>query len=131
MVTQWSSEHGEAMRANVNQKDMKLSLERMVSPTGVDKELYNAHINNLNQVVPSDNDYAIYQQYESGIASLKHYTTFCQSANVVVHLELFHGRMALEKLSAPWFPMYENLSAVTAPMAQDLTKRQLNQLVMV
>ena len=38
--------------------------------------------------------------------------------------------MALEKLSAPWFPMYENLSAVTAPMAQDLTKRLLNQLVM-
>ena len=35
--TRWGSEHEEARRASINQKDLEVSFNRMINPTGMDK----------------------------------------------------------------------------------------------
>lgn len=127
--TRWGSDHEECKRANLNQRDFKESLSRMVCNTGIDKDIYRANSNNLNNVLPSDREWRLYQQYESGCAALRQYSLFTQSAQVVVHMELFEAKVALERLSAKFFPMFENLSSVEGQRGHDLNKRLLNQLV--
>jgi hypothetical protein len=39
----------------------------MINPTGVDKELYNKHQNNLSAVMPTSEDWLLNQQYESAM----------------------------------------------------------------
>ena len=59
--TRWGSEHEEARRAFINQKDLEVSFSRMINPTGMDKELFNKHRNNLSDVVPTHEDWLLYQ----------------------------------------------------------------------
>ena len=113
----------------MNQRDFKDALSRMVSESGIDKELFKANRTNINNILPSAKDWRLYQQYESGVAPLRQYSLFTQNANVVVHMELFEARMCMERLSSKFFPMYENLSAVEGLRGYDLTKRLLNVLV--
>ena len=40
--------------------------------------------------------YLIYQQYKCALGPLRQYLQFSQGAKVVVHLELFEARMAIE-----------------------------------
>ena len=55
---------------------------------------------------------------------------FAQNDQVIVHCELFEGRMCLERLAAPHFPMYDNLSTDTlGPKSNNLTACCLDQLV--
>ena len=60
---------------------------------------------------------------------MRQFIEFSQHAKPVVHMELFESKMAIERLSAPHFAMYENLSAVQGPRGNDLTKRCLNEFV--
>jgi len=101
----------------------------MITPTGVDKELHKANQDNLSNVIPTNKEWRLYQQHKSGISALQQCSKFAQSAKVVVHMELFEGRMAMERLGAKHFPMFENLSAIEGQRSQDLTKRKMNQLV--
>ena len=63
--------------------------------------------------------------------AIRQYSEFTQSFQVIVHLELFEGRMAVERLSAPFCEMYENLSVVDDARSYDLTKTLCNQLMAV
>jgi hypothetical protein len=101
--TRWGSDHEECKRANINQRDFKEALSRMVSATGVDEDIFKANCNNINNILPSDHEWRLYQQYESGVAALRQYSLFTQSAHVVVHMELFEAKVALERLSAKSF----------------------------
>ena len=47
---------------------------------------------------------------------------------MIVHQELWKSKVCLELLRAPYFSMYENVSAIVPPV-KDLTIRPLNQLV--
>ena len=127
--TRWGSDHEECKRANINQKDLKLSLGRMITPTGVDKQLHKENQDNLSKVIPTDKEWRLYQQHESGISALQQHSKFTQSAKVVVHMELFEGRMAMERLGAKCFPVFENLSAIEGQHSRDLTKQKMNQLM--
>ena len=61
---------------------------------------------------------------------LRQYILFAQNAQVIVHCELFEGRMCLERLAAFYIPMYENLSAdIVGPRSNNLTARRLDKLV--
>ena len=65
--TRWGSEHEETRRASINQKDLEVSFDHMINPAGMDKELYNKHWNNLSTIMPTREDWLIYQQYEGAI----------------------------------------------------------------
>ena len=129
--TRWNSDHEECRRANINQKDLKIAISRMISRNGIDKDLFKANENQLAKVIPTDADWRLYQQYESGIDPLRRYSLFTQSSKVVVHMELFEARVLLEKLGASYFAMFENLSIVEGARSRDLTKRLRNHLVVV
>jgi len=58
---------------------------------------------------------------------LNTFITFCQMAQVFVHMELFECALARERLQAPFFLMFENVSA--KPDARNLTKRELSEVV--
>ena len=75
----------------------------MISSNGVDKDLYQANRNNIAKVKSTKENWLLYQQYEGASQALRQYSQFTQSAKVVVHLELFEAKMALERLSASYF----------------------------
>ena len=74
-------------------------------------------------------DCGVYQEYESGIQPLKQYSEFSQGAIVVFHNDFCEGVMAIERLSAQYFFMHENLSLATNDRGANLHKPTLNQLV--
>ena len=82
--TRWGSKHEEARRGSINQKYLEVSFDRMINPTGVDKELYNKHLNNLSAVMLISEDWLLYQLYESAMQPLCQYILFAQNAQVVV-----------------------------------------------
>ena len=128
--TRWGSKHKEIRRASINQKDLEVSFDCMINPAGMDKELYNKHRNNLSVIMSRREDWLLYQQFEGAMQPLYQYILSAKNAQVVVHRELFKGRMCLERLAAPHFPMYENLSVdVTGPRSNNLTAHRLDQLV--
>lgn len=49
-----------------------------------------------------ENQWSVYQQYEAALKPLKNFSEFCQSAQVIVHWELFEAQRALELLAAPF-----------------------------
>ena len=119
----------ETKNANINQADIKTTLDRLISQTGHDRDIWKENLNDLSKVKPTDKDWVTYQQYESGMHPMRQFIEFSQHAKPVVHMELFESKMAIERLSAPHFAMYENLSAVQGPRGNDLTKRCLNEFV--
>ena len=129
--TRWNSDHKETERASANQRDIATSLDQMLSKNGIDSDLFKSHQNDLSKIKPTDDDWDIYQQYESGVQPLKQYSEFSQSAKVIFHMELFEGKMAMERLGVDWFPMFENLSQTCGDAGRgcDLRKRLLSQLV--
>jgi hypothetical protein len=52
----------------------------------------------------------MYAQYEGAMLPVKRYSKACQTANVIVHEELFWARSVIEELQAPFFVMYKNIS---------------------
>jgi hypothetical protein len=133
VVTRWGSRHRECERANANQHDLDIAMRRMVSPGGVDEELYNEHSNiddGLNEVLIHSDQWHMIQQVESGLQPLKDFSIFSQHATVVAHLELFEAQRTLELLKAPFFVMCDNVSRYEGLRhVADLTKRPKNQLV--
>ena len=129
VVTHWNSKHKESRRDSINEKDYQVALDQMISPHGIDNELCQANRNKLNNVRPTQQHWLIYQQYEGAAQAIRQYSEFIQSSQVIVHLELFEGRMAVERLSAPFCTMYKNLSFVDDARSCDLTKRLCNQLM--
>eukprot|EP00956_Cyclotella_meneghiniana_P030727 scaffold78248_cov106-Cyclotella_meneghiniana.AAC.1 len=125
--TRWSSHHDEVLRTNMNQADLATALDRLISKDGYDKELWKQHQQDISKVKPTESDYLIYQQYECALGPLRQFLQFSQGAKVVVHLELFEARMAIERMSASFFFTYENLSTSQEHRSHDLTKRRQNQ----
>ena len=62
--------------------------------------------NNLEGNIFQPDEWIIYHQYESGLEPLREYRTFSQSSKVIVHIELFDGQRAMERLSQQFFEMY-------------------------
>ena len=55
---------------------------------------------------------------------------FSQSKHVIFHNELFEGRMAIERLSANYYPIFENLSAIkNGGWGVDLTQPERKDIV--
>jgi hypothetical protein len=50
----------------------------------------------------NEDQWSVYQQYDPALEPLKDFFEFCQSAQVIVHWELFKAQRALERLSAPF-----------------------------
>ena len=113
----------------MNQVDYTTAQDRLISKNGIDKALWKANQQDLTKVKPTESDYLVYQQYESGLSPIRQFIEFFQGATVVVHTELFEARMTIERLSSPFFFMYENLSAVQESRSEDLTQRRLDQFV--
>ena len=61
--TLWNSEHEETRGANINQQDLHIALDRMISSNVVDKDLYEENRNNLAKVKPTKENWFIYHQY--------------------------------------------------------------------
>ena len=127
VLTRWNSTHKETKGANCNQQDLDSAIQRMVSPHGVDAAKYKEHIKNLDDILPTEFDWTLYQQYEAGMEPLSDYITICQTARVMVHMELFECCRVREKLRAPYFTMYENVSEKQG--VKDLTVREKNIIV--
>ena len=121
----------ESKRTNMNQLDFATAIDCLIAKDGVDSDIWKTNQDDLTKVKPTNQDYIIYQQYESGLHPVRQFIEFSQSAKVVVHMELFEARTAIERLVAPQFVMYENLSADTGPRSQDLTRRKMNNFVAV
>ena len=62
VATRWNSEQMETETVSANQLDLKVAVVRMVSPDGVDKDLYAANQASLEKVVPTNRDYVLYAQ---------------------------------------------------------------------
>ena len=127
VATRWKSRHTETVCANSNQLDLDTTIKRLVAPHGDDEKLYNENVNNLNAVMFTEDDWELYQQYESAMQPLNILITVCQTSQVFVHMELFECAMAREGLASPFFLMYNNPTVV--PGAKDLTKRELSEVV--
>ncbi len=115
------------MCANINQFDIDLAIRRMVCVGGVDEQLYIDcnQKNDFTSAYIDEDQLSVYQLYEAALEPLKDFSDFCQSSKVIVHWKLFEAHWALERLSAPFFEMYGNLSSQnrgTSRMATDLTK---------
>ena len=80
-------------------------------------------------MLPTENDWTMYQQYETAAAPISQYIEFDQGYHVMVHLELFEGRIAIERMSARFFKMYDNLSVDNGARSGYLINRSLNQMV--
>ena len=116
--------------AAANQDDLSVALDRMICKTGIDCELFKTNKDNLSKVKPTLNDWNIYQQYAYAIAPLKQYSEFSQSKHVIFHNELFEGKMAIERLRANYYPMFENVFAIeNGGRGVDLTKRERKDIV--
>ena len=110
-------------------EDLSTALDRMICPGGINRELFRTNKDNLDRVKPTLNDWNIYQQYPCGIHPLKQYSEFSQSKHVIFHNELFEGKMAIERLSANYYPMFENLSAIkNGGRGVELTKRERKEI---
>ena len=127
--TCWTSWYEESKCVNVIQADLATALARMIAPGGIDKEIWKEHQGNLSQVLPTENNWKMYQQCEAATAPIRQYIELAQGPHVMVHLELFEGRMAIERMSARIFKMYDNLSADNGACSGDLINRSLNQMV--
>lgn len=101
----------------------------MIAPGGINKDIWKDHQGNLSQVLPTENDCTMYQQYETVTAPIRQYDEFAQGSHVMVHLELFERRMEIECMSARFFKMYNNLSTANGARSGDLRNRSLNQLL--
>ena len=90
------------MCANANQHDLNCTMKRLVSPVGFDLAIYKTHTEEgtMDDLMISDNDWLVLQQYEGGMEPLNNYSLFSQSAKVVVHYKLFGARRCLELLSS-------------------------------
>ena len=129
--TRWNSFYDETKCANSNQLDLDIALQRMISRNGADHDLFIEYENNLGAVIPQENDWEMYQQYEGAMLPLRNLSLLMQSSKPIAHLELFEAKRALELLKAPWFLMYENKSKMTGPNGtKDLVDRgEMNQFV--
>lgn len=101
----------------------------MLAPGSIDKDIWKEHQNNLSNIIPRENDSMVYHQYEAATALIRQYIEFAQCPHVMVHVELFEGRMAIECMSAGFFKMYEDLLPVIGARSGDLRKRSRNQIV--
>eukprot|EP00571_Detonula_confervacea_P016327 CAMPEP_0172299168 /NCGR_PEP_ID=MMETSP1058-20130122/1533_1 /TAXON_ID=83371 /ORGANISM="Detonula confervacea, Strain CCMP 353" /LENGTH=123 /DNA_ID=CAMNT_0013008517 /DNA_START=225 /DNA_END=593 /DNA_ORIENTATION=+ len=115
----------------MNQRDLDMAIRRMMCIGGVDADLYKEYHakKTLDDIMIQQEDWDLYQQYESGLQALRDYSIFTQHSRVIVHEELFESQRAMELLRAPFFEMYENVSLKTVRPTKDLTKRTKNQLV--
>ena len=69
VVTRWGGRHDETRSANCNQADLDIAIRRMVAIGGVDEALFKDHneAGTLETVLIGDDDWNMYQQYESGM----------------------------------------------------------------
>ena len=135
VTTRWNSRHKETICANCNQYDLDVAIKRMVCVGGVDEKMYVdcQKMNDFSDAFINEDQWIVYHQYEAGMQPLKDFSQFCQSAQVIVHWELFEAHRAIEQLSAQFFVMCENVSIKncgTDRMASDLTKREKKYLVL-
>ena len=110
------------VRANANQRDLAIAMRRIVSPGGVDERLGGVEEEDIDASLPNDTDWELWQQYESVMAPMRELSTFTQHAKVIVHCELFEVRRTLERLRAPFFEAFENVSEKVGSLPEkDLT----------
>ena len=128
--TRWGCDHGECVCATSNHHDFDISLKQTVCENGIDHDLFLEHEDDLEVILPTEDDWDMWAQYAGGMFCVKQYSTSSQSAQVVFHMELFWGRSCLEQLGAPFFKMAENLSKAVGARGSDLTQPRLNQLVL-
>eukprot|EP00579_Thalassiosira_antarctica_P011697 CAMPEP_0201911406 /NCGR_PEP_ID=MMETSP0903-20130614/2350_1 /ASSEMBLY_ACC=CAM_ASM_000552 /TAXON_ID=420261 /ORGANISM="Thalassiosira antarctica, Strain CCMP982" /LENGTH=87 /DNA_ID=CAMNT_0048446109 /DNA_START=150 /DNA_END=410 /DNA_ORIENTATION=+ len=55
-ATRWGTDHDEAKRASINQKDLEVTFSRLITPGGIDKDIYKVNRDNLDTVLPTDRD---------------------------------------------------------------------------
>ena len=127
--TRWNSDHDETMRASSNQLDLEMAMDRLVCRSGIDSDIFKTNEGDISKVLPQPSDYELWQQYESALQPLKQYSEFSQSAKVIFHMELFEGKMAMERLGSSFFTMYQNLSTNIVGGGANLSNRPFNQLV--
>ena len=86
-----NSRYDETRSANMNHIGLDISIRRMVCPGGVDVDLYDEYNRKykLHNIVIQADEWDLYQQYESGLQSLRYYSLFTQHSTVIVHRELF------------------------------------------
>lgn len=113
VVTRWNSSFDKMASANANQHDLDISIRHIVAPGGVREKVRDANNNGDNDEVPSEECWKTYAQYEGAILPVKRYSKACETANVIVHEELFWVKSVIETLNAPWFLMYKNVSEST------------------
>ena len=127
--TRWISWYAESNCANINQADLATALASIINPDGIDKNIWKENQGNLSQLIPTGNNWTMYQQYEATTAPTRQYIKLSQFSHVMVHLEIFEGRMAIERMSARFFKMYDNLSVDNGARSGYLINRSLNQMV--
>ena len=55
----------------MNQADYATAQNRLISKDGIDKVLWKANQQDLTKVKPTESDYSVYQQYESGLSPIR------------------------------------------------------------
>ena len=115
VVTRWNSSFDETASANANQHDLDIAIRRIVQPGGVSEKVRVVDCREEDggdkyEVIDED-CWNMYAQYEGAMLPVKRYSKACQTADVIVHEELFWARGAIEELKAPFFVMHKNISA--------------------
>ena len=114
-ATRWNSRYYEARCANLNQTDLATVISRLTAKGGVDDKLKskNDEDDNVPSKIPEEYDWLTWWQYEGAMMPMYRFSMHTQSSSVTFHCSLFEAKRQLEQLQAPWFEMYENVSALT------------------
>ncbi len=100
--TRWAGVHEETKMASINQHDLDVAVNQLISYSGVDSDIYEQHRDNLSTVLFNAPDWLLIRQYECAMEPCRIYSSTIQTAQVFFHMELFESRRTLELMSAPW-----------------------------
>jgi hypothetical protein len=100
--TRWDGVHEETKMASINQRDLDVAVNRCISYSGIDSDIYDQNRDDLGTVLFNANDWLIIRQYESGMEPCRIYSATIQTSQVSFHIELFESRRTMELMSALW-----------------------------
>ena len=114
VITRWNSSFDETASANANQHDLDTAICRIAAPGGICERVRLQDGGSDKYEAITKENWEMYCQYEGAMLPVKRYSKACQTAQVIVHEELFWARSVIEELRAPFFVMYKNISVSTA-----------------
>ncbi len=100
--TRWAGVHEETKMASINQRNLDVVVNQLISYSGVDSDIYEQHCDNLSAVLFNAHDWLLICQYECAMEPCCIYSLTIHTAQVFFHVELFESCRTFELVSAPW-----------------------------